>query len=364
MHIYHYIINGICAFSLILHRIAPTHLMQIQKNISLKKLNTFGIEAFSKLYCEIFDEKDLLAVLNHKAVINEPKLILGGGSNILLTKNFDGITIKNSISGIEKYDENDDHVWVKVGAGVNWHQFVMHAIANNWGGIENLSLIPGTVGAAPMQNIGAYGVEIKSVFVALEAIKLADGSLATFSNKDCNFGYRESIFKNKVKGQFVITRVCFKLTKHHHFNISYGAIQTTLEAMGIDKLSIQAISNAVIKIRQEKLPDPAQIGNAGSFFKNPSIPKIRYEQLLELHPTIPGYHQGDGTIKVPAGWLIEYCGWKGKAFGNIGVHKNQALVLVNYGSGKGEDIKNLAEDIKKSVKDKFDITIQAEVNII
>ncbi len=338
--------------------------MIVQKNTSLKPYNTFGIEATAKLYCEITSEDDLLSILNNQTYANEPRLIIGGGSNILLTKNFDGLAIKNNIKGILKYNEDNDNIWVKVGAGVNWHQFVMHAIKNNWGGVENLSLIPGTVGAAPMQNIGAYGVEIKSVFESLDAIDLKDGTSRRFSNDECEFGYRESVFKHKFKGKYVITSVTLKLTKKHKYNVSYGAIKSTLEAMEVNQLSIQAISEAVIKIRQEKLPDPAEIGNAGSFFKNPSIEAGQFDVLKTNYPAIPGYALDDDKVKVPAGWLIEQCGWKGKVLGNIGVHKNQALVLVNYGDGNGEEIRRLALDIQHSVKQKFDIHIKPEVNII
>lgn len=336
----------------------------ITRNVSLKPYNTFGIEAMAQHFYEAIDNEGLKRMLLGKNYQNTPKLILGGGSNLLFTKDFEGLVIKNNLLGKQVIKEDNNNVWVKVGAGENWHEFVLFAIDQGWGGIENLSLIPGTVGAAPMQNIGAYGVEVKTVFEALEAMEIATGKIHTFDNAACKFGYRESIFKNTVKGQFIITSVTFKLNKSHTFNTSYGAIQDTLSEMGVEQLSIKAVSDAVIKIRQSKLPDPKQIGNAGSFFKNPTIDKIDYEGLVAEYPEIPGYKLPGDMVKVPAGWLIEQCGWKGKTTGNIGVHKNQALVLVNYGGGNGLAIKKLAMDIRQSVAQKFGIEINPEVNIV
>ena len=338
--------------------------MKIQENISLKPFNTFGINVKARWFCSFESENDIIDLLSNDRYQNEKKLILGGGSNLLFTSDFDGLVMKNDIKGIEKLKENENHVWLRVGAGENWHEFVLHCIQNHWGGIENLSLIPGTVGAAPMQNIGAYGVEIKEVFESLEAIHLEDRATKTFSNGDCQFGYRESYFKKDGKGQFIITRVTLKLSKNPIFNTSYGAIAQTLEESGVRELSIKAISDAVIHIRQSKLPDPKNIGNAGSFFKNPTIDLTDFERLKAQFPDMPGYKQPGSTIKVPAGWLIEQCGWKGKTRGQIGVHKNQALVLVNYGDGKGDDIKNLAMEIEKSVLQKFGIEIAPEVNVV
>ncbi|MEO1050133.1 MAG: UDP-N-acetylmuramate dehydrogenase [Bacteroidota bacterium] len=337
--------------------------MEIAKDFSLKHLNTFGIDVKAARYGEVRQVEELQALLQ-SPTRTEQRLILGGGSNILFTADFPGLVIKMGIEEIEKVKEDDDHVWIKAGAGTNWHELVLYCIEQDWGGIENLSLIPGTVGAAPMQNIGAYGVEIKDVFESLEAVEIATGNVVSFDNTSCQFGYRESIFKKEAKGQYVIASVTLKLSKHHTFNTSYGAIQDTLTEMGIEKLSIKAVSDAVIKIRQSKLPDPAEIGNAGSFFKNPTIEAIDYEGLKAEFPTIPGYEQPGAKVKVPAGWLIEQCGWKGKTFGSIGVHKNQALVLVNYGGGKGTDIKQLALDVQASVRDKFGIELMAEVNIV
>jgi UDP-N-acetylmuramate dehydrogenase len=349
---------------LILH---PYYLlnMRFQNNISLLQKNTFGIEAIAKYYVEISCQDDLNNLLESKIYKESNHLVLGGGSNILLTKDFDGLVIKNCIKGIEIVKEEDRHIWLKVGAGVVWHEFVIDCINNERGGIENLSLIPGTVGAAPMQNIGAYGVEIKDVFASLQAVHKITGELHTFDNIQCRFGYRDSIFKLEVKNQFIITSATFKLTKYNHkLNISYGAIKETLKNRGIASPTIKDVSQAVIEIRQSKLPDPKKIGNAGSFFKNPSINKAAYEELQQKFSDIPGYQQPNQLIKVPAGWLIEQCGWKGKTLGNIGVHKDQALVLVNYGNGAGNEIGKLALEIQQSVIDKFGIKLTPEVNFV
>lgn len=340
--------------------------MDLKQDISLKPYNTFGIEAKAAFFIEINSLNDLKEVLNSKEISHLPKLILGGGSNLLFTKDWSGLVIKNQIKGIEVIKEDEDSVYIKSGAGENWHQFVLHCIEEGFSGVENLSLIPGTVGAAPMQNIGAYGVEIKDVFHELEALEISTGTLRTFSGEECEFGYRYSIFKDeaKAKDKYIITSVTFKLNKKPEFITSYGDIQKTLEQMRVKKLSIKAISDAVVYIRQSKLPDPAEIGNAGSFFKNPTIPKADFEKLQKEYPEMPGYPLQKEKVKVPAGWLIEQCGWKGKALGNIGVHKNQALVLVNFGGGKGEDIKKLAFDIQSSVIKKFGIKLLPEVNIV
>jgi UDP-N-acetylmuramate dehydrogenase len=272
--------------------------------------------------------------------------------------------LKNEIKGIEKVKEDDQNVYVKAGAGENWHQFVLHCIQDNLAGIENLSLIPGNVGASPMQNIGAYGVEIKEVFHELKAFHIHEKSNYTFSLKDCEFGYRESVFKKRYKDQFVILNVTYRLNKTPKFNTSYGAIEQELERIGVKELSIDAISQAVINIRSSKLPDPLQIGNAGSFFKNPSIPKQKFELLREQFPAIVGYENADHTIKLAAGWLIEQCGWKGYRNGDAGVHAKQALVLVNYGSANGDEIYALSESIVNSVREKFDVLLEREVNIL
>lgn len=338
--------------------------MIVQTNVSLKPYNTFGIAANAKYFVEVSDIEQLKEILQHPDFQGVERLILGGGSNLLLTKDFDGIVIKVVIKGIEKYREDEQNIWLKAGAGEIWHDLVLYCVNNGYAGIENLSLIPGTVGAAPMQNIGAYGVEIKEVFESLEAIEIKTGKSRIFTKEECQFGYRESIFKHAVKGEYVIVNVSFKLNKTPVYHVEYGAIKDTLAEMGIERLSIKAISDAVISIRQSKLPNPAEIGNAGSFFKNPEIPKAQFDLLKEQFPAIPSYPVNELTVKVPAGWLIEQAGWKGQRFGNIGVHARQALVLVNYGNGKGNEIKELSQKIQDSIKEKFGIQLSAEVNFI
>jgi UDP-N-acetylmuramate dehydrogenase len=340
-------------------------MLSIEDNVDLFPFNTFHITANARYFVHIRAVEELIDLLSADVFKTNKRLILGGGSNLLLTQDFDGLVIKNDIKGIEIQSEDDEHIVLRVGAGETWHQLVMHCVQHNWGGIENLSLIPGTVGAAPMQNIGAYGVELKESVVAVEAVEIKTGSKRIFNRDECEFGYRESIFKHKVKDQFFITHLVLRLTKRNHqLNISYGAIRDVLEANKIESPTIQSVSEAVIAIRKSKLPDPAQIGNAGSFFKNPSVDLSIVDSLKKEYPALPTFPGENGLIKVPAGWLIEQCGWKGKTLGNIGVHKNQALVLVNYGGGKGEDIWNLATQIRKSVNKKFNIELQPEVNII
>ncbi|WP_234736079.1 UDP-N-acetylmuramate dehydrogenase [Tellurirhabdus bombi] len=341
-------------------------MLDIQSNISLKSYNTFGIDAKARYWVEVESQDDLKTLFQLTEFLTIPKLILGGGSNILLTRDFDGLVVKNNIKGIEVVREDSQHVYVRAGAGENWHNFVLYCVAHHYAGIENLSLIPGTVGAAPMQNIGAYGVEIEQVFEQLEAVHLKTGEIHTFLHSDCRFGYRESIFKHEAKGEYIITSVTFQLNKTPTFHTSYGAIQETLTEMGIadDQLSIKAISDAVIRIRRSKLPDPAEIGNAGSFFKNPEIPKEQFDRLKALYPAMPGYPIGETAVKVPAGWLIEQAGWKGKRVGNTGVHTKQALVLVNHGGTTGEEVKALAAKIQASVADQFGIHLNPEVNFV
>lgn len=337
--------------------------MNIQKNVSLKELNTFGIDKKAKYFCQVSSVQEVIKALEEAEKLDVPVLVLGGGSNILLTKDAEALVIKINIKGIDLITETEKHVYVKVGAGEIWHEFVLAAIASGWAGVENLSLIPGTVGASPMQNIGAYGVELKEVFDSLEAVNTQSKQLETFDHPSCKFGYRDSIFKNEAKGKYIITHVIFRLGKEAAFNTSYGAIKATLDQMGIERLSLNAISQAVISIRQSKLPDPQVIGNAGSFFKNPSLEETRYVELQKKYPDIPGFPNG-GVIKVPAAWLLEKAGWKGKTFGKIGVHKDQPLVLVNYGGGDGEAIRHLSEEIQKDIQAKFDIILQPEVNFI
>jgi UDP-N-acetylmuramate dehydrogenase len=342
--------------------------MQILENISLKKYNTFGIDVSAAYFATFtnIDELSELLQFAKPAILNvkTQTLILGGGSNILFTKNFDGLVLKNELSGIEKIKEDDEHVYIKAGAGINWHTLVMHCIDNNWAGIENLSLIPGNVGASPMQNIGAYGVEIKDIFHSLEAYHITEKKIVSFDLKACEFGYRESVFKRKYKEQFIIISVTYKLNKTPQYNTSYGAIEQELDKMGVKELSIKAISQAVINIRSSKLPNPAEIGNAGSFFKNPEIEKSVFEKLKSRFPEIVGYWLENGNVKVAAGWLIEQCGWKGYRKGDAGCHSKQALVLVNYGNAKGSDIYSLSSSIMETVKEKFEIELEREVNII
>lgn len=339
--------------------------MNIQENISLKALNTFGIDKKARFFAEANSKEDVIEALKQAKINNWPVYILGGGSNILLTQDIEALVIKIDIKGKEVVREDEDHVWVKVGAGETWHEFVLYAISRQWAGIENLSLIPGTVGASPMQNIGAYGVEIKEVFDSLEAVDRTTWETVTFDHRQCQFGYRESIFKNEAKDRYVITHVLYRLNKKPQFNTSYGAIAQTLADMGVDQdhLNIAAISKAVTQIRQSKLPDPKVAGNAGSFFKNPTVPTTVYGNLKSKYPEIPGYPQENG-IKIPAAWLIEKAGWKGKTFGQIGVHKNQPLVLVNYGNGDGAAIKELALNIQADIQEKFGIKLLPEVNFV
>ncbi|MEM7162939.1 MAG: UDP-N-acetylmuramate dehydrogenase [Bacteroidota bacterium] len=335
--------------------------MIIEENKSLREYNTFGIDVQSKYFCIIEKIEDLREALEDFS--NEKRLILGGGSNVLFTKNFDGLLLLNRIKGKKLLTEDDEHVYVQFGAGENWHNTVRHCIDNEWAGIENLSLIPGSCGAAPMQNIGAYGVEIKEVFHQLEAFHIESGEIHQFTIEDCAFAYRESVFKRKLSDQYFILNVTLRLNKKPLFNISYGAIQAQLESMGVNDLSIRAISEAVIAIRQRKLPDPNKIGNAGSFFKNPVISKSAFDQIKSRHSDIPHYPAPEGNIKLAAGWLIDQAGWKGKTFESFGVHKNQALVLVNYNNAKGSDIYSLSEEILNSIQEKFNISLEREVNI-
>ena len=346
--------------------------MQIQENFSLKPYNTFRIDAKARYFAPFSNAQQLAELITQYAPNESPiaTFILGGGSNILLTKDFDGLVLKNEVKGIAKLKEDDEHIYVRVGAGENWHRFVLYCIENNWAGVENLSLIPGNVGASPMQNIGAYGVEIKEVFHELTAFHLHEKKSHTFGLQDCEFGYRDSVFKNKYKDQFVVTSVTYRLNKIPQYNTSYGAIRQELNKMGVKELSIAAISQAVINIRTSKLPDPSVIGNAGSFFKNPSISKEKFHDLKIKFQNIVGYENQDGSIKLAAGWLIEHSGpansvsWKGFRIGDAGCHEKQALVLVNFGHASGKDIYDLSEQIRQSVQDKFGVDLEREVNLI
>ncbi len=337
--------------------------MNIRENISLKQYNTFGIAANAKYFAEISSLTEVSEICSNKHFSKTDKLILGGGSNILFTKDFDGYAVKNNFKGIDVDSDTEEQVFVKAGAGENWHNFVLHCIENNYAGIENLSLIPGNVGASPMQNIGAYGVEIKDVFHELEAFEIATQELVKFSAADCSFGYRESVFKNKYRNQFIITSVTFRLNKTPKFNISYGAIEQELENMGVKELTIAAISKAVCNIRSSKLPDPKQIGNAGSFFKNPVVSQEIHKRLKEEFPSLVAYASGS-EVKLAAGWLIEQCGWKGYRKNDFGVHINQALVLVNYGNASGGELYKLSQEVMDSVYKKFGVSLEREVNIV
>ncbi len=337
--------------------------MNIQENVSLKPFNTFGIDKKAKFYCCANSIHELIEALTWANETNLKIIILGGGSNILLTKDVNALVIKINLKGIHVISEDQNHLLVEVGAGENWHEWVLYALEKNWAGLENLSLIPGTVGASPMQNIGAYGVEIKDVFHSLTALNRVTLKLESFDAQSCKFGYRESVFKHELKNQYIITSVTFQLKKYPVFHVDYGAIQEIIQKNEIKELTIKAISDAVIEIRKSKLPDPKEVGNAGSFFKNPTIPAYQFEKLKDKYPTLPGYAGIDG-VKVPAGWLIEQAGWKGKRFGEVGVHDKQALVLVNHGHGTGDEIKMLAEMIQDSVLENFGIILVPEVNFI
>ena len=335
--------------------------MEVFQNYNLQSLNTFGISAYASNFAVFNDVESLKFLIQNMP--QQPLTILGGGSNMLLTRDISGTVLQNQIKGREVVFENSDEIHLRVGAGENWHDLVLFTVENDWGGIENLSLIPGCVGASPMQNIGAYGVEIKDVLISVEALHIPTLALHTFSNEDCEFGYRESVFKRRLKGQYVITHVTYRLTKAHQINSSYGAIGDVLQRKGIDTPTIRDISEAVIEIRSSKLPDPKQIGNAGSFFKNPVVSKSVLMVIQKVYPHVPFYSVDEEFVKIPAGWLIETAGWKGKDFGNYGVHDKQALVLVNRGGASGQSIFELSEQIIRDIQEKFEIALEREVNV-
>jgi UDP-N-acetylmuramate dehydrogenase len=336
--------------------------MNIQENFSLKNYNTFGVEAKAKYFAEINSVEELKKALQFSY---SPILVLGGGSNVLFTKDFEGLVIKLNLKGISEQISDENHVLVTAKAGENWHNFVQSTISKNYGGLENLSLIPGNVGTCPIQNIGAYGTEIKDHLVSCKALNIETSEVETIDLEQCKFGYRDSIFKTSAKGKYIILEVTFKLTtKNHHIKTEYGAISTELKNLGIENPTIQDVAKAVINIRQSKLPNPAEMGNAGSFFKNPTIPLTQFEKLKELFPEIQGYPNGD-FVKVPAGWLIENTGWKGKQIGNVASHKQQALVIINAtGKATGKEIYDFSTMIIDSVKEKYGIELEREVNII
>jgi len=351
----------------ILHLIYYIFLLQmaqIQQNVNLKAYNTFGIEVYCEYFVELNSVQDFLDLLENEVYKKSEKLIIGGGSNLLFTKDFRGLVIKNNLKGIQVISETADEVLVKASAGEAWHDFVLYCLAKNYAGLENLSLIPGCVGASPMQNIGAYGVEIREVFAELEAYSIFNGECKVFSKAECEFGYRESVFKHKFKNQFLITSVSFRLKKHASVNTSYGAINTELEAMHITSPGIKDVSNAVINIRQSKLPDPKVMGNAGSFFKNPEVSSEKHQALKNKFETIVAYPLENGNYKLAAGWMIEQCGLKGYEQKGAAVHAKQALVLVNKNNAKGEDVLKLSSFVIEKVREKFDVHLEREVNII
>jgi UDP-N-acetylmuramate dehydrogenase len=337
--------------------------MEILNDFSLKNYNTFGIEAKAEQFVAVHSVSELKSILEQNK--NKKKFVLGGGSNMLLTKNIEALVIHIDLKGKKILKEDADHVWVESQAGENWHQFVLWAIDQNFGGLENMSLIPGNVGTTPVQNIGAYGTEIKDTFVSCEAVNIENQEIRTFTKEECNFGYRESIFKNEVKDQYIIVSVVFKLTKQNHkINTSYGDITAELAKNNSTTPGLKEVSNAVIAIRKSKLPDPAELGNSGSFFKNPILLKSDFEPIHQKFPEMRFFDISETEVKVPAGWLIEQAGLKGKRFGDAGIHKNQALVLVNYGNATGQEILDVSKTVQDTVFNKFGIHIEAEVNII
>lgn len=338
-------------------------MLQIQENVSLKNFNTFGIDANARYFAEISHADELTELFADPLWLSMPRLVLGGGSNMLMVADFGGLVIRLNIRGIEHRISHDD-VFVEAGAGEVWNDLVNYCVDHGYAGMENLSLIPGSVGASPIQNIGAYGVELKDVFESCQAFEIASGSIKTFSKEDCKFGYRESVFKGELAGQYIIVSVKFKLSLKPNFNLKYGAIEQELAARGISEPTLKDVSQVVSHIRVSKLPDPSTIGNAGSFFKNPVISAAEFESVKQNFPDVVNYPAGDGLVKLAAGWLIEQCGWKGKTVGNTGTWKNQALVLVNHGGATGEEVYSLSSQIIDSVYTKFGVTLHREVNIV
>lgn len=337
--------------------------MEIQHHISLKNYNTFGIDVKARSFISVTTVAELQQVLREHS--NEKLFILGGGSNMLLTRDIDALVVHVNLRGREITTTSEDYAVVKAMAGENWHEFVLYTIENDLGGLENMSLIPGNVGTTPIQNIGAYGAEIKDTMVSCNAVHIKTGAIRTFTNEECRFGYRESIFKSAEKDQYVIVAVTFRLTRRHHkINIGYGDIKKELEKAGVDIPTIKDVSNAVIAIRQSKLPDPKVLGNSGSFFKNPIVPVAVYEQARKKFPEMPNYPIDENYVKVPAGWLIEQAGFKGYRAGDAGVHDRQALVLVNHGAASGAELLALSQKIQHTVFEKYGIRIEAEVNVV
>ncbi len=337
---------------------------ELLQDCPLATRHTFALEVKAAYFVEINSKAQLQSLMQQPIWGQQVHMVLGEGSNTLFVDDFYGLVLANRIRGIELINQTDKHVWLKIGAGENWHQLVMYCIAHDYAGVENLSLIPGLVGAAPMQNIGAYGAEIKDVFTELEAIDLHTGQLETFSNDACQFAYRDSIFKHELKNQLMICHVILKLNKKPEFNIDYGQVKEKLNEMEIKSLSIKAVSDAVMAIRRSKLPDPAKLPNAGSFFKNPIVPRSILDNIKKHSPSVPSYDLSDKQFKIPAAWLIEQAGWKGRRLGAVGVHDKQALVLINYGGAEGREVLALAKQIQQDVQNKFNIDLQPEVNII
>lgn len=334
----------------------------IYKNISLKNYNTFGLDYKASTLIKIKTEEDAISVLHESKSLKRPLLILGGGSNILFTADFDGIIIHSGIGGIRVEEKTPEYVIVSAGSGINWDEFVEWSVSNGNSGIENLSLIPGLTGASPIQNIGAYGVEVKDVIEKVRAVSIDDCSIREFSNRECQFGYRNSIFKQEYKGKFLVTRVFFRLRTSPEYRLNYGSLNAEISKLG--ELCLRNVRQAVINIRRSKLPDPQITGNAGSFFKNPVIASTYADILQEKYPLMPFYPEATGKTKIAAGWLIEQCGWKGKKSGSAAVHENQALVLINTGNASGKDIYDLSEKIKQSVYEKFNVELDREVEIV
>jgi UDP-N-acetylmuramate dehydrogenase len=336
----------------------------VERDYSLRQHNTFGIEAKAACYARVTSREELSALLGDPELRGREKLVLGGGSNVLFTRDFGGLVIHNAIGGVAVLERGDGHAVVEAGAGVVWHDLVLFCLEQDLGGLENLALIPGSVGASPIQNIGAYGVEMRDVFESLDALEIATGRVRTFSPEECRFGYRNSVFKGELKGQYVILSVRFRLTtRDHRLVTSYGALQEAIEARGVASPTPRDIAEVVIETRRSKLPDPADLGNAGSFFKNPEVSREQCEALKREHPGLVAFPT-EGGAKLAAGWLIEQCGWKGKRVGNVGAHARQALVLVNYGGATGEEIHALAREIRQSVLDRFGVALELEVNLV
>ena len=338
-------------------------MIKILENYDLAKLNTFGVSAYAKFFIEINHEDDLKELFSSSLFKDNEKLFLGGGSNVLFTKDFNGIVILNKLKGIDIIEEDSEYVFIRSFGGEKWHGLVTFVVDSEYWGVENLSFIPGTVGAAPVQNIGAYGVEIKDVIENIETYEIESGKKRIFTNKECEFGYRESIFKNKLKGKYFISAVIFKLNKKQNLNSKYEVLKKYLEENKIEVKNPRDISDAIISIRKSKLPDPVFIGNAGSFFKNVYTNQEKIEEIKKDYPDMPSFKEFE-KVKIPAGWLIEKCGWKGKRVGNVGVHEKQALVLVNYGGATGKEILDLSMQIITSVETKFGLTLEREVNLI